>query len=325
MNEQTSIPFSSNIPLVSVVVTTYNRAWSIKRALQSVFDQTYTNWELIIIDDGSTDDTYSQIFPYLDDSRVTYIYQHNQGVGAAKNRGIEHISGELITFLDSDDELIPSALEIAVHKFQTYYPHYQQTTLSLACKTPEGEIIGKVPNSPTPITFQDVISGNGYPGEKFGIIKSDIFQNLQYRLPQKRGGVERMLWHKILKDGHVVVIDGLPVRIYYTNHNDRIKSSKNLIDRASVLPNLYEDYLNIFEEDYQRLAPEKLSRIYYKKGVSEILTNSPKEGRTSLKKSIQYGPSQKIKYVVAYISSFFPSKMLQVAAVQIHSIKNTLK
>lgn len=88
--------------LVSVIIPTYNRANLIKRSAESVLNQTYSNLELIVVDDGSTDNT-EEVVKSIDDNRVIYIKQSNQGACAARNNGIDHAKGEFIAFQDSDD------------------------------------------------------------------------------------------------------------------------------------------------------------------------------------------------------------------------------
>lgn len=90
-------------PLVSVIIPTYNRGKYIKRALDSVLSQSYQNFEIIIVDDGSTDDTKNVVMPYLTDRRVSYTYQENQRVSKARNNGIKKSKGGHIALLDSDD------------------------------------------------------------------------------------------------------------------------------------------------------------------------------------------------------------------------------
>ena len=97
------------MPKVSIIIPTYNRAGTIVRALESVLDQTFTNYEVIVIDDGSTDNTRLALAPYL--SKIKYIYQDNRGVSSARNRGIRESKEELIAFLDSDDVWLPRKLE----------------------------------------------------------------------------------------------------------------------------------------------------------------------------------------------------------------------
>lgn len=88
--------------LVSVIIPTYNRAHLIKRSATSVLNQTYSNLELIIVDDGSTDNT-EDVVKSIGDDRVIYIKQQNQGACTARNNGIDHAQGEFIAFQDSDD------------------------------------------------------------------------------------------------------------------------------------------------------------------------------------------------------------------------------
>ncbi len=96
--------------LVSVVIPTYNRAILLKRAILSVVKQTWKEWELIVVDDGSTDNT-KEVVSRIRDPRIRYIYQDNRGVSAARNKGIMLSQGKLIALLDSDDVWKPTKLE----------------------------------------------------------------------------------------------------------------------------------------------------------------------------------------------------------------------
>ncbi|MFH1552199.1 MAG: glycosyltransferase [Candidatus Omnitrophota bacterium] len=89
-------------PFFSVIIPTFNRRSFLEKAVDSVLGQTFTDLELIVIDDGSTDDTEQLILSY-NDKRLTYIHQPNRGVSRARNTGLEASKGEFIAFLDSDD------------------------------------------------------------------------------------------------------------------------------------------------------------------------------------------------------------------------------
>ncbi len=104
-------------PLVSVVIPTYNRGWCLKEAIDSVFSQTYGEYELIVVDDGSTDDTGKRLTQY---NNITVITQQNRGVSAARNRGIASSRGDLIAFLDSDDLWLPEKLSTQVNFFMRH-------------------------------------------------------------------------------------------------------------------------------------------------------------------------------------------------------------
>lgn len=91
-------------PEVSVVITCYNYGQYVAGCLESVFAQTYTDYEIILVDDGSTDNSEEQIKPFLQNSRLKYIRQKNSGQAKAKNRGIQESRGKFIAFLDADDK-----------------------------------------------------------------------------------------------------------------------------------------------------------------------------------------------------------------------------
>jgi len=94
---------------ISVVIPTYNRGYIISRAIDSVLKQTYLPNEIIVVDDGSTDNTNEILKSYR--SRINCIWQKNSGVSASRNTGIEKASGQWIALLDSDDEWLPEKLE----------------------------------------------------------------------------------------------------------------------------------------------------------------------------------------------------------------------
>lgn len=104
--------FKSKIPFFSVIITTFNRKHLIQRALDSLLKQTEQDWEAIIVDDGSNDDTFSVCSDYCQKhDNIKYIYHSNRGSGLSKNAGILASSGLFVTFLDSDDEYMPEHLE----------------------------------------------------------------------------------------------------------------------------------------------------------------------------------------------------------------------
>jgi glycosyltransferase involved in cell wall biosynthesis len=102
-------------PLVSIIIPTYNDAEFVGSAVQSALEQDYSNVEVIVIDDGSTDNTREVLSPFLEDQRVRGFFQENRGPSAARNRGIAESRGEYLNFLDADDYLHPSKIAKQVH------------------------------------------------------------------------------------------------------------------------------------------------------------------------------------------------------------------
>jgi glycosyltransferase involved in cell wall biosynthesis len=99
--------------LVSIIIPTYNYGTYIKQAIDSVLDQSYKNFEIIVADDGSTDNTKNLIQTQYP-NEVRYYYQQNKGPGAARNLGLKYIRGEYIVFLDADDSFLPKNLETKI-------------------------------------------------------------------------------------------------------------------------------------------------------------------------------------------------------------------
>jgi glycosyltransferase involved in cell wall biosynthesis len=109
-------------PAISVIITTFNRAAMVTEAVESVLAQEMTDFELIVIDDGSTDETEERLSIY--GSRLKYYQQENAGVSAARNHGLEFSRAPLVTFLDSDDLWLPAKLQIQ-HKYMRENPEIQ--------------------------------------------------------------------------------------------------------------------------------------------------------------------------------------------------------
>jgi glycosyltransferase involved in cell wall biosynthesis len=103
---------SGSVPRVSVIIPVYNGAATIERALKSVFEQTFTDYEVVICDDGSTDDTPAVLAKYGE--RIRVVRQQNRGLPAARNAAVAASRGELLALVDHDDEWLPRKLEVEV-------------------------------------------------------------------------------------------------------------------------------------------------------------------------------------------------------------------
>jgi glycosyltransferase involved in cell wall biosynthesis len=109
---------TSKTPMVSVIIPTYNRGWIVKEAIDTVLEQDFDDYELIVVDDGSDDNTPAILKAY--GKKITVLHQPNKGVSAARNHGIAAASGRLIAFLDSDDLWLPRKLSAQVKFFKDH-------------------------------------------------------------------------------------------------------------------------------------------------------------------------------------------------------------
>lgn len=232
-------------PLVSIIIPTYNRATTVARTIDSVLLQTYENFEIIIVEDGSKDETIS-ILKNFTDKRIKIIYHEvNRGVTAAKNTGLNNIQGEWFAILDSDDEIIPEALELMMN-----IPLEKDVTINaVSCNcidTATGKLSGNGLLSDQYVDLKTLILQ--CTGEFWGLTKTELL--LSDRFNEKLNGYESTLWMKINERAKRFYIHkGL--RIFHTEGDDRIskipQSAKKLSNHYQALSE-ERHYLNIVKK-----------------------------------------------------------------------------
>lgn len=147
--------------MISVVIPLYNKEKSIASTLRTVLNQTFSDYEIVIVNDGSTDGSVEEIEKVQDD-RIRLVHQPNAGVSAARNRGIEEAKGDLIAFLDADDEWKPEYLATQYHLFQKY-----PECSVFACNYEFRDVSGKV--TPTLIHKLPFVGGDGILSNYFEV------------------------------------------------------------------------------------------------------------------------------------------------------------
>ena len=188
------------MPTVSVIIPTYNRSNFILETLESVFAQTYSDYEIIVINDGSTDDTEDILKPLISSGSIRYLFQANQGESAARNHGIRLAHGRYIAFLDSDDLILPKKLEKQV-EFLENNPEIGFVHSSFVRFNDSGEEIG----------FRDTshLTGWVYPDYLLDwsvlippstvMVCAEIFSEVGGFLVGMRWGPDLDMWRRITK------------------------------------------------------------------------------------------------------------------------------
>lgn len=134
-----------NPPLVSVIIPAYNSERYVEETIASVLNQAFTDFEVLVIDDGSVDSQREKIIKFCNsDGRVRYIHQENQGVSAARNHGYNLSSGALIAFLDADDVWLPNNLSLKVSKINEGFDfvHSDAVTMDVQSNTLDRKMQG---------------------------------------------------------------------------------------------------------------------------------------------------------------------------------------
>ena len=208
--------------LVSIITPTYNSEHFISVTIQSVQNQTYSNWELIIIDDCSTDTTAEIINAAIkSDARIKlYILTKNEGTGVARNYGVDKAKGSYISFLDSDDLWMPNKLERQLdfmnqNKLLFTFSFYE-------CIDEKGNTLNIRREAPNLTTYKKLFFCN-YIGNSTAIYNAKMLGKIPINQIRKRQ--DWMLWLTIVKK--IKVAQPVPeVLAYYRVRKDSISSSK---------------------------------------------------------------------------------------------------
>lgn len=238
------------MPQVSIVLPTYNRAYIIKRALQSILAQTYQDFELLVIDDGSTDNT-REVVESFKDPRIHFIQCSHQGGAAARNTGIREAKGAYIAFQDSDDEWLPSKLEKQVTLLSkasfdigvVYTGCYKTSKSGEKIYIPSDEIKQKEGN-----VYKEMLIGN-FVTNQVALVRKECFEQLGGYDESLPGMHELDLWLRISKKYRFAYIPEPLVITYFTKdsitaHHDFRLRGREIIFQKHFRE--FQEYPSIF-------------------------------------------------------------------------------
>ena len=253
--------------MVSIVLPTYNRATTLQRAVDSVLRQTHSDWELIIIDDGSTDDT-PRLLAAIADSRVTtYRHPQNRGVTAALNTGLDHVRGDWFTFLGSDDEMTPDALAVMLD----YATRTGANAVTCNCvDSTTGRMTGVGLTHDGRVSARDVARSRG---EHWGLTQTRLLGDLRFdeRLP----GFEDTVWLQIDRIARRYYVHRA-LRVYHTEGEDRITSAgpqRSVREKVRIFSALGEHraYLDALRANNPRRYLGEMLRVWAARLVRPVL------------------------------------------------------
>jgi len=255
------------VPIVTVIIPTYNRRQYLSRAIESVLEQTFRDYELLIIDDASKDDTRALVSEYTD-SRIQYFrHETNRGAPAARNTGLRHAKGEFIAFLDSDNEWLPQRLEKQIALFSA-------VNASVGVVYANNLVVDEVNNSTTEWAFG--LRGNLYgeflqrPFMDFitPLIRRECFDKIGF-MDEKVPSYQE--WDTFLRISRYYEFDYVPEILahYYIHKENRI--SKGPLSEARgyeyILDKHREEMLSVFSPRVMIEHHRNLARFYKAAGA----------------------------------------------------------
>lgn len=271
----------SSTPLVSVIIPTHNRAEMLKRALKSVLAQTWEDYEVIVVSDGSTDDT-DKVMASFKDPRIHFLqHEKSQGASAARNTGISHSRGDYVAFLDDDDEWTANKLEVQMpviinsdDEVGLVYAWMEYYDIDKMIKKYTPEIRGDA--------FVEMLDKQAIGGCPTIIIKRkviDIVKGFDEELPRGNDGD---FIRRISKHFMVDYVPEVLARIQI-NHADRISiNSKNNLKNAIKA---FEKRLQVFHADFCKFPVQK-SNVLAQITVTYLKVGQLKNGCCYLKKML---------------------------------------
>ena len=275
---------------VSVIIPTYNRAHVLGEAIASVLAQTYREWELIIVDDGSTDATAATIEElYAADPRVTYRKVSNGGAARARNKGVELASGRYITFLDSDDVVDPAWLSRLVSELEASDCELVSCGVTLIAANGEQTVVLPKKMSPAFNGFTMKMTNGG----SFMLTKS-LFQRVGGYDPQLRSGQHTELGLRVAKQLHLEGGTACTINEPLVNVINRGGKSIRSDSEATYAGTTYfiEKHRNYLLEKH----PPMLATFLSVAGVRSQFRGHFPEAKAYLKESIRLQPRRLVNY-----------------------------
>lgn len=251
--------------LVSIIIPCYNQAQYLDEALQSVLNQTYANWECIMVNDGSLDDTEKIVKTWTaKDNRFHYYYKENGGVSSARNFGIEKAKGTYIQFLDTDDLLDKNKLELSLNQLDANENTAVKMVISnfrMFTVNPNKTTIPYCNLNAQLFNFESLL----YQwNETFsipihcGFFEASLFESI--RFPENLTAQEDwIVWINLFKKGSQAIFIDKPLALYRRNITSRTMTKDLLVDQLKA----YEYFKNnLSEAEFHKLSVILISRYY---------------------------------------------------------------
>ena len=248
----------------SIIIPTYNREHELPRAIESVLKQTYQDWELIIVDDGSTDGTREVTTRYSGNDQRIHLVQHsrNKGVNAAKNTGISHAKGSWISILDSDDEFYPNALDNMHCSIRQYKDNFDIFGFMYDRKEPSSNKINKIGfkhkmkwDQYQP-TYQDIVLKKNIGGDIHYIYKNSAFEVDTF--PEWIPGFETFLLANLIKKGQRFLFINKVVALVHQDAQNRMSQN-----RETKWPKIYAKAYKEFIIQHSCAIPKDKKYDFY--------------------------------------------------------------
>jgi len=304
-------------PAVSVVIPAYNAEGFIAETLDSVLSQTFQDYEVVVVDDGSVDDTRGVVESY-DDARIRYVRQENGGASRARNRGIADSSGELVAFLDADDLWLPEKLERQVEVFRENPELGLLSTLheAFSPETGESDTIGHRKRERLfsgPSVAHNIVAWSGLATPTV-MVPRWVLNEVGLFDPQLRNGQDDNLWVRITARYPARLVDEVLVRCRMRAGS---LSTNDLNMCRDVLTSL-DQYMEDPEiaPMVQEAVTMRRARVLWDRGYHHFAKGDQRQARRSFLASVRIEPFKPARWIHLLLSLFPGAFMNALRAVR---------
>ena len=268
------------MPAVSVIIPTYKHRDFVLATLNSVFAQTYTDYEVIVVNDGSPDDTAALLQPLAEAGRIRYIAQENQGQGAARNRGLAEAKGEFIAFLDDDDLWPPDKLEWQVAALLRCPDAGMVAGPADMINVDTGLRAKQTPFLPE-VKFETLFLDNPFVSPGQTLVRASLLKRLNGLNPQIWGSDDWDLYFRIAKNS-AIVMENRVALLYQVHPNNASGQMKRMLENSRLVIKTH-----LLDVDPQQRRKTELSAYQFLYGylgsrLIDQIRNSAKAGNFRL-------------------------------------------
>jgi GalNAc5-diNAcBac-PP-undecaprenol beta-1,3-glucosyltransferase len=272
------------LPL-SIVITTYNREFELRRCINSIYEQKYSNYEIIVVDDHSPNKYEREITK--DFPTVRYFYQsQNRGPGVARNRGIKEANYNYIVIMDDDDVFTSDAFEKINHFIQCN-PDINVPVINFLCSSTIYRDSSKFNN----YTFEQYLCGNVI-GDTTQIINKKVFLENGYKFPDSKIGAELLLWYQIAIDYGYIIVNEVVVNVL-TDSLERLTNFNRQVVYSKLFAQYQVDILKSFENNLIEIGRKDIVISRYRGAITYFLLSGDRIfALKNLLKSLKYSNKQ---------------------------------
>ena len=285
-------------PLISVIIPTYNNAEIIKETIESALNQTFKDFEIIVINDGSTDNSADVLRPYINSGKIIYLEQDNSGPTMARNRGIETSRGKYIAFLDNDDLWMPTKLEKQVdflNRNEDYGMAYTDAYEFRGSKIlKSSKLTSNDISMMTGMIFEHLMNGC-FIFMSTVVVRKSVLEDMGYFDPNVGFTCNDWeLWLRISKKYKIKFID--EILIGYRRHSGNITNDTDLLTShlLSFVNNVLTD--PSLEARYKERRSFMIGKIYSRAGWDYLMAGKRKKARSAFLNYIKLNPSKVFGY-----------------------------